>query len=74
MRQADRYLNTIMAAFIGCFIGRSAYTYWDFHAHPGLYAMQSGPWYDRVLLHGAVTAFVLAVCLAAKFIIRRAGK
>lgn len=71
MKRFNQILNTVIGAFIGVFIGHGAYVLWDYKAHPGLYAMQSAPWYTSILVYGLVTAAVLAAAVIIKLIIRR---
>ena len=71
MENANRIMNTIMGAFVGVFIGHGIYVFWDFKAHPDLYAMQSAPWYTSILLYGIATAVVLALAIITKLIIRQ---
>ena len=71
MENANRIMNTIMGAFVGVFIGHGIYVFWDFKAHPDLYAMQSAPWYTSILLYGIVTAVVLVIAIIIKLIIRQ---
>ncbi len=63
-------LNGIMGAFTGVFLGHGILVFWRFKTRPELYAMQSAPWYTSILLYGAFTAVVLAVCLLIKMILR----
>ena len=52
-------LNIIMGSVVGVFIGYSVYSVWDYKTHPGLYAMQSAPWYTTLLIYGGYAAAVL---------------
>ena len=74
LKKLNRLLNIITGAFVGVFIGHGLYVYWDFKAHPDLYAMQSAPWYTSILLYGAVTAAILLAALVVKLIIRQKAK
>lgn len=71
LEKINRILNTIIGAFVGVFIGHGIYVFWDFKAHPDLYAMQSAPWYTSILLYGIVTAVVLIAAVIIKLIIRQ---
>ena len=71
LKKLNRILNIIIGAFIGVFIGHGIYVFWDFKAHPDLYAMQSAPWYTSILLYGIVTAVVLIAAVIIKLIIRQ---
>ncbi len=74
LKKLNRLLNTITGAFVGVFIGHGLYVFWDFKAHPDLYAMQSAPWYTSILLYGAMTAAILLAALVIKLIIRQKAK
>ena len=39
----NHVLNLLIGSFIGVWIGHSLYLLWDYHAHPGLYALGSAP-------------------------------
>ena len=41
--------------------------YWDFKAHPDLYAMRSVPWYKPL----KVTAGIAVIVLAAMWLVRK---
>ena len=70
MKKANRLLTILMYSLIGVFLGYSIYTYTDYRARPGLYALYSAPWYTPLLLYGACVLVLLAVLLAAKLVIR----
>ncbi len=67
-------LNILIGAAVGVFIGCGAYTFWDYKAHPGLYAMQSAPWYRGVLVYGIVAAVILVLGFVLKQIMRKSAK
>ncbi len=73
-KRVNRALHGIMGGCVGGFLGYSAYMCWDFHTRPGLYAAQSAPWYTGIWVYGIFVCVVLAVCLALKFLIRKAEK
>lgn len=62
-------VNVIMGDFLGVFLGHSIYSYFDYKLHPGLYQMQSAPWYSSTQVYGLVTAIVIAAGLIVRFII-----
>lgn len=74
MKRLNHLLNIILGACIGVFIGRSLFRWWDYSAHPSLYAMQSAPWYTSILLHGAVTAAVALAILLIKLVLQKKTK
>lgn len=59
---------------LGVFIGHGIYVLWDFKTHPGLYAMQSVPWYTSILVYGVSTVVVLLICIAIKAVIKHKQK
>ena len=74
MQRLNMFLNTIMGAFIGVFIGRVVFGVWNFKTSPELYAMQSAPWYTSILVSAVLTLVVLLVCVVIKVIIKRVEK
>ena len=71
LKKLNSFLNIIIGSFVGVFIGRGIYVFWDYKTHPGLYAMQSAPWYTSIVVNGIVTLILLAVVIIAKLIIRK---
>lgn len=71
VKRISRLLNIIMGASAGVFIGHGIYVYNHYRKYPALYAMQSAPWYTGILVYGAVTLIVLAVCFILKMAIRK---
>ncbi len=71
MKKVNNFLNILIGAFAGSFIGHGIFVYWNFKTHPDLYAMQAVPWYTSVLISGAVTLAVIAVAVAAKILIKK---
>lgn len=74
MLKLNQIINGIMGAFIGVFIGHGIYVFWEYKTYPELYAMQSAPWYTGILVYGAFTVVVLAVCVMIKMILKYYGK
>lgn len=74
MKRIHQILNILIGSSLGVFIGRSLYTWYDFKTQPILYALRSAPWYTGILLEAAVTALIIAVLLAAKFVVKKLEK
>ena len=74
MKRANQILNILIGAFLGVFIGHSLWRCWDWHRRPGLYAMQSAPWYTSILVYGAFSAGVVIFALLLKWILRKMSK
>lgn len=70
LKKANRLLTILMYSLIGVYIGCCIYTYTDYRARPGLYALYSAPWYTPLLLYGVCVLVLLAVLFAAKLVIR----
>ena len=71
MKKLNTFLNGVMAAFFGTFIGCGIYEVWKFKTHPEIYAPQSAPWYTNILFYGVITLIALLVCIVIKSIIKR---
>lgn len=71
LKKLNQILNIVIGSFIGVFIGNGIYRFWDFKAHPDLYATYSAPWYTSILLYGVVTIIVVTVSVITKLIIRK---
>ena len=67
-KRINELINIIVGVSIGVFIGYGLYSFWDFKSHPELYAMQSAPWYTRLILWGAVTIGIVAIAAIIKLI------
>jgi hypothetical protein len=70
LKKINGILNIIMGSSVGVFIGHGIYVYWDYKVHPGIYAMQSAPWYTSILTYGLFTMVVLAAVIMIKLMIR----
>lgn len=73
MKTLRNVLWIILWSFIGVFIGSSIYRYYDYKANPGLYEMQSAPWYLSIEVSAVFTAVVAAVLLIAIWAVRKIG-
>ena len=71
MKRLDSFLHTLFWFAPGMFAGIALGTYIDFRKYPCLYAMQSAPWYVRLLPHGAVCLIVMAAVWAPRRVIRK---
>lgn len=74
MKAIYNLLKLAIGCIIGVFIGMSLYTCWDYHAHPGLYASQSAPWYLGIQIHAVFTVVICAVLLVVLWGIKRKSK
>ena len=74
MKRLYSILKTLLGCLIGVFAGSSLYRCWDYAQRPELYAMDSAPWYGRILLSGTVTAVVAAILLIVLKILKHKMK
>ena len=70
----NTFLNCLIEAFIGVFLARSVYTYWDYTTHPEIYKVPSAPWYTVILLFGIVSGTIILAALIVKVMIRKKVK
>ena len=70
LKKWNMNLNTIIGSFIGVFIGHSVYKYFDYKKYPGLYEIQSAPWYTSIQIYGLATAIVIFIAIILKFLIK----
>lgn len=74
MKKLNAILNTIICTVIGAFVAHGVYIILDFKMNPGLYEMQSAPWYTSILMYGSVTVVVLIICIVIKAILKYKSK
>lgn len=70
MRKLNKVLNIVMGSFLGVFIGHSIYQYVDYKRNPGLYEIQSAPWYTGIKIYGLATLVVLLIGVILKLLIK----
>lgn len=68
MKNLNQVLDGTMGDFTGVFLGHAILEMWRYKSRPELYAMQSAPWYTSILVYGAFTVAVLAICMVIKAI------
>lgn len=71
LKKWNMNLNTIIGSFIGVFIGHSMYRYFDYKKHPGLYEIQSAPWYTSIQIYGLSTFVVIFIAIILKLLIKK---
>lgn len=74
LKRLNVLMNIVMGTVIGVFLGHGAYTFWHYKTYPGLYEMQSAPWYTSILLYGCLTLVVLIAAAVVKIVIRKKSK
>lgn len=74
MKTFYQILRIVLWSSMGVFIGCSVFTWYDYKTRPGLYAMQSAPWYLRIQVNGVYTAITVGVILLLMWMIRKKMK
>ena len=74
MKRINQILNCIIGAFLGVFVGNSAFNIWDHQVHPERYSFYSAPWYTGILVYGCVALAVVLVCILAKIVLKLLSK
>lgn len=70
IKKMYRILNILAYSLIGSFAGQGLYVFWDYRTRPGLYAMQSVPWYTDMIVNGIFTMILLLMIMIAKIMIK----
>jgi len=71
LKKWNTNLNIIIGSFIGVFIGLSMYKYFEYKKYPGLYELQSAPWYTSIQIYGLCAGIVIFIAIILKFLIKR---
>lgn len=61
LQKVKQFLQIAMGCSAGVYIGRALWLWFDYKAHPGLYAMTPAPRYTPLLFGAAITAGILLV-------------
>lgn len=64
-------LRIVLWSSIGVFIGSSVFTWYDYKTHPGLYEIQSAPWYLGIQVYGIYTLVTVVIVLLLMWMIRK---
>jgi len=71
LKKVNSFLNIIIGAFIGVFIGHGIYIFLDYKTHPEIYAFYSAPWYTSILVYGVITVVVVFIATVIKLFIKK---
>ena len=71
LKKMNGILNILISSFIGAFVGHAIYVYLDYRTYPGLYDMQSAPWYTGILYYGIYTIVPLIIAIILKLFLWR---
>ena len=67
----NKSLNILIGSFIGTFVGHSIYKYFDYRKRPGLYEIQSAPWYTSIQIYGLGAVIVIFIAIILKLLIKK---
>jgi len=71
MKKEIQYLNCIMGAFIGVFIGRAVSIIWNYSRYPERFLASSAPWYTGIMMHAGFTLIALGACIIIRVVLKR---
>lgn len=74
MKKLYKILKILPWCFIGVFVGSSIYRYYDYKMRPGLYELQSAPWYLSIQVNGILTALIVVGIFIVMLILRKKMK
>lgn len=74
LKKVNGLLNIVIGSLIGVFLGHTIYIYWDYQKRPGLYAIQSAPWYTSILVYGLSAAVIILIAIVIKCVIKKKRK
>lgn len=70
MKRLTAILWILLWSHLGFFAGYAAYGYWHYRANPGLYALQSAPWYVSLFPVGLYTLAVALISAGILLVLR----
>ena len=71
MKKIYDFLGILIGVSIGVFLGHAIYIFWEYKSFPGLYAMQSAPWYTSILVYGVFAAVEVTALLLIRLVLRK---
>lgn len=71
LKKLNGILNILISSLIGASAGHVIYVCLDYRTRPGLYDMQSAPWYTGILYDGIVTIVPLIIAIIIKLFLWR---
>lgn len=71
LKRWNNILNTIIASFLGVFIGHSTYRYLDYRNNSYFYEIQSAPWYTSIQVYALSTCIVVVIAIFIKLLIKK---
>lgn len=74
MKKLEKFLKAFLFVQLGACAGRILAQYLDYKLHPGIYLIQSAPWYTRSLVTLLLTGVTAGFTAIAYFIVRHKNK
>ena len=71
MKELHKFLKVFIFVQLGACTGRVLAQYLDYVKHPGLYAMQSAPWYTGIEITLILNAAIISVATVAYILVGR---
>ena len=71
LKHVKQFLQIAIGSTIGVYLGRSLWLWQDYKARPGLYAMNSAPWYLPLVIGALIAAGMLLIEGLALFFVNR---
>lgn len=74
MRKLCVFIRIVMGTVFGVFLGSSLFRWIHYRSYPGLYAMQSTPWYWSILVNAIFTGIVLVTLSILLYLVTKKRK
>lgn len=74
MKKLCVFLRCARGAVLGVFLGGSLFRWIHYRNHPGLYVMQSAPWYTTIIINAIFTVICLLVLSVLLYIAEKRRK
>lgn len=71
LNKLNTILNYAISSFLGVFVGSSLFRYFHYKNKPGLYEIQSAPWYTGIQVNAIITVAIILVLIILKFAIKK---
>lgn len=71
LKRLNIMLNIFIVGLLVIYMCYGTAIYLHYLTHPGLYIMQSAPWYTGMIVYGLITVIILLIAIVAKLVIRK---
>ena len=65
LEKIKHFLHIVIGVTIGVYLGGLLFIFIDYRNNPAIYALQSAPWYAKILTQSVIFGAVLLIELAA---------